>query len=435
MMAYLLLTWWVGSDVRQQDFPEIVLGFGLLFGLYFWVLARAHTPFSWRSWLLTALIARILLVFTMPLLSDDYFRFIWDGRMWINGFHPFACLPSTMAADGFPVSGLDEQLYGKLNSPDNYTVYPPVAQFIFWLSCYVFPEDLGLAVRMMKVVLVLFEAGTLCLMTSLLSRLSMDPARVLMYALNPLVIIEISGNVHFEGVMIFFFLLSYWFILQGRAVAAGVALAASVASKLLSLLALPLFILKASVMTRQKMLYAFTLAMVMGFSMLFSPAILAHFGESLQLYFQRFEFNASVYNLVKGLGWLLSGYNLIVITGPMLGVLAVFIMYRIIRTYAGMPLSELPEAVMLMISVYYLLSTTVHPWYLCFPLALAVFSRYRFVLWWSATVVISYHRYANPGLEENYWLTALSYIPVLGLLMHELLIPMFKKDRTTVGKV
>jgi alpha-1,6-mannosyltransferase len=435
MITYPLSVWWMANAVFQEDFEGIIIGFGLLFGLFFYFLRQEWSERALRLAIALALFTRILLVFSMPQLSDDVYRFVWDGRLLLNGMHPFEWLPSTLAGQGFPVPGLDEDLFKKLNSPDYYTVYPPLSQSIFWLSCLFFPDDLELTVRVMKSVLVLFEAGSIWLITDILRRLSLKADRVLIYALNPLVVMEISGNLHVEGVMIFFFLLSFRWVLMGKTVLAGVSLAASVATKLVSVISLPMFMLMKKEMNKTAWLSAFSLSLCLAFLPMLTPTVLAHFGDSLQLYFLRFEFNASIYNLLKGLGWLLTGYNLIMIIGPLLGILSAVLIFKIIKRYGLLGLSKLPEGLLLALSAYYFLSTTVHPWYLCFPVLLAVFTPFRFILLWSGTVIISYHRYANPGLVENYGLTALSYLPVFLLLLYELRIYVFKKDRAAVGEV
>jgi len=61
-----------------------------------------------------AILFRVLLLFAPPLLSDDYFRFAWDGRLLAQGFNPYLYLPSTVIN---AVPGLDEPLFQRLNSP------------------------------------------------------------------------------------------------------------------------------------------------------------------------------------------------------------------------------------------------------------------------------------------------------------------------------
>ena len=65
----------------------------------------------------------------------DYFRFIWDGKLFVNGFNPYLYLPSEILnTDIAKTAGLTQELYDGLNSPKYYTVYPPINQLIFSLG-------------------------------------------------------------------------------------------------------------------------------------------------------------------------------------------------------------------------------------------------------------------------------------------------------------
>jgi hypothetical protein len=72
------------------------------------------------------------------------------------------------------------------------------------------------------------------------------------------------------------------------------------------------------------------------------------------------------------------------------------------------------------ISFYYLLSTTVHPWYITTPLLLSVFTKYKFPIVWSLLVMLSYSAYGKEGFSENIWLVAIEYIVVVGYFIWEL---------------
>jgi hypothetical protein len=72
------------------------------------------------------------------------------------------------------------------------------------------------------------------------------------------------------------------------------------------------------------------------------------------------------------------------------------------------------------VSVYSFLSTTVHPWYIATPLLLSVFTRYRFAIIWSFMVILSYFAYNDAVFRENLWLVALEYIVVIGMFTYEI---------------
>ncbi len=73
-----------------------------------------------------------------------------------------------------------------------------------------------------------------------------------------------------------------------------------------------------------------------------------------------------------------------------------------------------------MLSGYLFLATTVHPWYLIFGLVLSLFTPYRYFIYWTAAVFISYATYAHPDFKENLWLIAIEYLGVFTLMIYEI---------------
>lgn len=73
------------------------------------------------------------------------------------------------------------------------------------------------------------------------------------------------------------------------------------------------------------------------------------------------------------------------------------------------------------VSAYFFLSTTVHPWYIATPLILSIFTRYRFAILWSFLVYLSYYAYGNEQFQENLWLVAAEYLLVIGYFIWEFL--------------
>ena len=69
---------------------------------------------------------------------------------------------------------------------------------------------------------------------------------------------------------------------------------------------------------------------------------------------------------------------------------------------------------------YYFISTTVHPWYIISLLLLSIFTNYRFARVWSYTLIFSYLAYNQFSVEENGFILCLEYLPVLGVLVWEL---------------
>ena len=352
---------------------------------------------------------RMLLLFSIPNLSDDVYRFIWDGRLAANGINPFSHLPSEVMQ--MPaIAGITKEVYLQLNSTDHYTIYPPVLQGIFWLGAKLFPVNVFATIVFFKCTILLFEIGTSFLMLQLLKKLSLPMHLSLLYILNPLVITELTGNVHFDGVMIFFVLLAVLLLLKNNWQSSAIGLALGIATKLLPVLFLPLLVNKLG--WKKGFLYAAITGVtsIILFAVVFDIATIQHMLNSIDLFIRKFEFNASIYYVVRYIGTLTLGYNIIAFAGPFLMLLSVVIIFII--SFKGKKDSSQLLIIkgLFVITIWYLFSTTVHPWYVCLPVALGIFTSYRYAIIWSFTATISYAAYQTNPVKENLWLVGAGYI-------------------------
>lgn len=392
--------------------------FGLLTGLmaglflgYAWVVRRLGEGKTSRFLFVSAILFRLLLLVAMPQLSDDVYRFVWDGRLLAHGYNPYLYLPSQLLHTPIATAcGLDEGLFRQLNSLNYFTVYPPFNQALFGLAAWLSPASLAGNVVWLRVPIVLAEIGSLWLMTKLLRRLRLNPNLALIYGLNPLVILELTGNLHFEAVMIFFALLAAWLLVSRRWVVSAGALALAIGTKLLPLLLLPLIIRRLG--WKQGLFYCLstavlTIALFVPFA---SLELVRNIFSSINLYFQKFEFNASVYYVLRAIGYWIEGYNAIERIGLGLSITTtvsiLWIAFRWRRPSAAVQLVAI-------LTLYLGFATTVHPWYVTTLVAASVFTPFRYPLVWSALIPLSYFTYHTKPYQENLWLTAVEYSIVL----------------------
>lgn len=401
-------------NTTREQFPMLL---GLSF-LLFWgyslriqpIVNQANEDDELDRFLFgAAILFRLLLLFAQPQLTDDYFRFIWDGRLLAQGFNPYLYLPSEIVNS---VPGLTESLFQRLNSPDYYTVYPPLTQAIFGLAAWLSPESVTSNIILLRLPIVLAEIGSLWLMAKLLKRFNKHPDLALLYGLNPLVILELTGNVHYEAVVLFFTLLALWMLLHNRWVLSAGALALAVSTKLIPLMLLPLLI-------RWLGWYRGTLYAVLtiGLSTLFflpfaSLELVQNIFSSLNLYVQKFEFNASIYYLCRAVGYWLNGYNMIAQLGPLLSILTLAGVLWLSWGKKKIAGENWGNYTLWILTLYVVLATTVHPWYITNLVGISVFSRFRFPLVWSAMALLSYSAYQTLPYHENLWFTAFEYAAV-----------------------
>jgi hypothetical protein len=219
----------------------------------------------------------------------------------------------------------------------------------------------------------------------------------------------------------------------------------SIATKLLPLILIPLLIpfiskdqqmLKANTLKEKSTSYfkaVFTtqtiryviIIMVVNF-ILFAPFItndfLNNYSSTIALWFGNFEFNASIYYIARAFGYSITGYNQIAIISKILPSIIVLIILLVSIFRRRNRLSDLIASMVIIISCYLFLSTTVHPWYLTTIVALSMFCRYKFAFVWSLLVVVSYWAYGNSNYTENFWLIALEYGVVFTLFCSEVFL-------------
>jgi len=413
--AYLLLAY----ATPRPEFGRLVLLFATAFGAYAWLLYR---PLPLRYGLLAALLLRLLWLPALPTLSDDYHRFRWDGALVAAGQNPYQHRPDELMASpalARPDAPL-AALYPWLNSPHYYSVYPPVCQAVFGVASWLFPtRALGFVV-VLRLVLLAAEAATALLLLALLRHFGQPAGRAFIYLLNPLVVVELTGNLHFEALVICAGLGAMWALVRGRRALSAGLLALGVATKLLPLLLLPLLWrrLGGRAFLGYTALVAATLLVLVAPFM--SAELARNVSHSLDLYFHKFEFNASFYYLARAVGYQLTGYNEIARIGTGLGWLVAGLVAAIAVGEKQPTLRTLPPALLAVLTTYYLLATTVHPWYLTPLVALSVFTRPRFALVWSGMAVLSYGAYRSVVYSESLGLVALEYGVVLAVLAWEI---------------
>lgn len=403
-----LLVVFLGYFADRTVFSNFIAVWSVLFLLYGWLAFGSHS-ISHRLLVQTGIACRALLLFSIPQMSDDVFRFLWDGRLTVAGYHPFLYTPGYIIDHHFIIPGITEELFARLNSPDYFTVYPPVCQAVFALSALVSPVEILPAVVAMKLCMLVFEGYTIWLLWKNRGRFGLPDNAAAIYALNPLVILEFSGNLHFEGAMICF-LVAGFIALQRERILSGAAFwALATASKLLPLMLLPAIWKWLGWRKGIRFIFLFTL-----FSgLLFSPllAVFPNILESLDLYFRQFQFNASMYYIIRGLGFRARGWDIGEYSGPVLGLLTLAgVLWLAFRVRTGESAPALAKTLALSLFLYLSLAAVVQPWYVAVPMVFSLFTRYRFLILWSGVVVLSYSHYNGGQYQEHYWLIALEYI-------------------------
>jgi hypothetical protein len=176
---------------RMEPFFPLFFGLFVLYALGCWHVVRSTEKTSLAVIVGFALLFNLLLIPSWPTLSDDMFRYIWDGRVQAAGISPYR-YPSN-ADELEPLR--DDLIWPSMNRPNAVTIYPPAAQLIFAATWRVFPDS----VTGMKVVMIGAALVAGWLLIHLLHALNQSPARVLIYLWNPLLVFEIAHAAHVDA--------------------------------------------------------------------------------------------------------------------------------------------------------------------------------------------------------------------------------------------
>lgn len=406
----------IGFYVARENSLLLLSSWSLLFIGYFYIIKKDWNTQHLNLLLGISIIFRLCLLTSYPALSDDYFRFIWDGEMLIKGVSPFLYKPSEVISGDTQL----QSLYAQLNSPHYYSIYPPIMQYTFWFAQKLAGNNILAFIIIVRAILIAAEAGSIYIITQLLKKWTLPVKNALLYALNPLIVIELTGNLHYESLMIFFVLLSVLLLSNKRVITAGLAFGAAVCVKLVPLILLPIVLKKLKIKEFVLFTAVATAFTVILFGTMLNGYLLSHMLSSVKLYFQNFEFNASVFYIIRAIGFGIKGYDIISTAGKVLPFIFACSFLLVFLKDKQKSIASFWQTTLWVLLIYYALALVVHPWYLSLVLLSGVFTRYRFPLMWTALAGFTYITYATIPYQENLWIVSIEYVCVYAFMAIEL---------------
>jgi len=411
-------------DLVRTDTVKLFMLFGATFFLYYKIIQ--FEKWNFKFLLVIGILFRLVFLLAEPNLSQDFYRFIWDGELIKNGINPYLYTPDQLMEQGKVVFANMQELHAGMTELNvrHYSNYPPVNQILFALSAFLGGGSVLGSMIAMRLIIILADLGVVYFGRKLLQQLNQANHMVFWYFLNPLVIIELTGNLHFEGVMLFFFAWSLYLLAKQKWIWASPVYALSIMVKLVPLLLLPVLL---KYLGFKKSIGFYALTILACFALLlpfYSPVFLDNYSETLKLWFSNFEFNAGVYNVVKKIAvtyYEAKPWELIDAYGAMITKIVVLATLLIAFILKNQKLPTAITSMVLALSCYYFLTSTVHPWYVVFLMGISIFSSLKFPLLWSLMVILSYQAYANVDYKEHLWLLAIEYIFVIGYFIYEMI--------------
>jgi alpha-1,6-mannosyltransferase len=225
VLTACVLAWAVQGDYTRRVGSHLIL-YGLAFGAYLLALhaSRGISPRALRAAVGLAVLWRLALVPAVPLLSDDVYRYVWEGRVQVHGGNPYAW-------DDRPESPRWEALRDgvwRMVSHREYTaIYPPLWELLCRLIV-----GLHGSVVAMKAFVVACELALLAVLAGMLRRRGLPPERLLILAWSPLALVEVAGSGHNDAVGVLLLTVSLAALDRGDGLGSAVAAALGAQTKL-----------------------------------------------------------------------------------------------------------------------------------------------------------------------------------------------------------
>jgi alpha-1,6-mannosyltransferase len=213
-------------------FLKLAAGQAILYFVASWVILRARPARSlFLIVILFGVLFRLSILFSPPHLSDDIYRYVWDGRVQAARINPYRYIP----ADPSLAQLRDDKIYPKINRRDYaHTIYPPAAQAVYFLT-----TRISESVTWMKATMLAFEAVAIWALAQLLASFGFSRQRVLIYAWHPLIVWEFAGSGHVDAIAIAFIAVALTARRRNAEVVVGVALACATLVKFFPLALFP----------------------------------------------------------------------------------------------------------------------------------------------------------------------------------------------------
>jgi len=429
------LSWLSGSFAYERDvldkpvamFVAMQVAAGAVYLLTLFALRRRPTT---RGLLMVViavgLLMRLAQLGAVPVLEDDYYRYLWDGAVTAQGHNPYAYSPEHVQqhAEGVPddlrhLAGASGEVIDRVNHPWLRTIYPPTAQAAFTVGYWISPFD----IQGLRLVWLGLDLVVLWLLIALLRGSSSPIFGLAIYWLNPLLIKEVFNAGHMELVLVVGLLAALLAAGRGLHNTGGLLLGLAAGAKVWPVLWLPLLLRHGWTTWRRGI--GVTIAFAFPAAVLALPILLGRLdaGSGFTAYAQRWQMNDSAYLLIHEGAKLLSPDHAqmlarLIIAAVLLGVMA-FCVRRFRPTF-----DSLVSSAIVITATLFLLSPTQFPWYYLWLLPLLALRPMWSLLALTVTLPLYYLRFPMDAMGHAAWFDYgfvwFEFVPVWLLLAWEL---------------
>ncbi len=335
-------------------------------------------------------------------MSDDIYRYVWDGKVSAHGINPYLYSPRDTEVEFL----VDSTIYPNINHANLPTIYPPMAQNAFLVS-YMIGSD---TIFGFKIIAALFELLTIFALYVWLKMLHISRAKLLLWLFSPLILIEFYMSSHLDIIGLPFLIGSLITMNKRQPQLTGLLLAISTLVKFYGLFLLPFFFFHFKRKNKLRFIIAFTSSVILLYLPYLISARTSVFG-SLMKYLTNWQYSGSVFLLVK---------QFLDVDQARITVASAFVLWVLIQIIRKCSPYKKMFATL---GGYLILTPAFFPWYFVwiFPFLLQYLSPAFLLL--SGSILLSYHghisMYENGYSETIVWLMILTYLPFFILLIIE----------------
>lgn len=426
-------------EVPNKNMPTaaFLVLFSMAFFIYLAIVVRiGKSPTSVNSFgivIIFSILFRLILLPSVAIHENDFYRYLWDGKSFKNGINPFKYAPAEVNSANAETNQEIRQLkelrdknplyFERINHNGIPTIYPPAAQTIF-AAASTAKED---SILMLKSIFVFFDILAVVAIGLLLTHFKMNPSLALVYGWSPLVLKEIANSGHYDSITIFLVLLSLYFLVKNKLLSSTISLACASLTKFYPMLLLPLYIRRIKI--------RHFLAFAVGVIGIYIPFFIwGHTGmhkvfTGLGTYSQKWAYNGSLFVIVQSV---LNTIHLKVGSEFFLAKVITGLVFVILLLYWAFKRSDEPlgllKRTLFVLTALFLLNPVGEPWYFCWTIPFLCFFPYRSLILLSWLLIFSYLSFAHDygtmrvGNLEIPILNAAQYVPFFIFFIWEFVI-------------
>jgi rSAM/selenodomain-associated transferase 2 len=387
----------IGPLGRHPAAAMILYGLGFVFLIGMFRTFPDHLKPSRALCLVVALglAARAAFFFFFPPNTDAY-RYIWEGAIQNHGFNPYLFAPADPVLDPLAQGELGG-IWRQINNKPFAAVYPPAAMLFFRLLAMISPTPL-----FFKSAFMLFDVGTVAVLTFILRLRQLPPSQLLFYAANPLVIVFIAGEGHMDSLQVFFLLLGCFFLLRQRDLGGVLSLGLAVMCKYLAVAAAPFFWVRRAGF-RQFLILLLPVVLFLAY-LSAGPRLFSSVGE----FGVNMHYNDGLMEFLRIAFW----------DGALTAAVTVFLFALL---WIWLTEDDSLRGMYLAFGCLLILLPTLHPWYLVLVAPFMCFFPSRAWLCLQAAMLFTFpvlgHEFRTGVFQEIPWLKFLEYFPFSVLLL------------------